>query len=271
MPAIQSLKKQLRGIASTQKLTKAMRTVATVKFSKLNGLHSRYAAYGHQCAQVLEQYGNELLEALGPANESAPAAVVVMASNKGLCGNFNSEVLNFAREKLEPMPSFRLITCGKKATAYFKGRQILPAEEWVPNDVPTYQESNDLLDRLLEWRRSGQISRVYVAYPHYESMVSQTPAWHELMNTAAGTSNQPMCTVPDRKTLLEKTALPVFRAAFYQLLLETAIGAQAATLMTMRSAYDTATEYRARLEGQINRMRQSAVTADVLETAAEWE
>lgn len=224
MPAIQSLKKQLRGIVSTQKLTKAMRTVATVKFSKLNGIHSSYAAYGCQCAQLLEQYGDELLASLGAVNEAAPVAVVVMASNKGLCGSFNSEVLNFAREKLEQLGAFRLIACGKKAAAYFKGRNLMPADEWVPNDVPTYQESSDLLDKLLEWRRSGQISRVYVVYPHYESMLKQTPTLHELLSNASHALNEQPCAIPDRETLLEKTALPVFRAAFYQLLLETALG-----------------------------------------------
>ena len=55
----------------------------------------------------------------------------------------------------------------------------------------------------------------------------------------------------------------------YEVLLETALGAQAATLMTMRSAYDTATEYSDQLETQINRLRQSAVTADVIETSGE--
>ena len=55
----------------------------------------------------------------------------------------------------------------------------------------------------------------------------------------------------------------------YKLALENALGAQAATLMTMRSAFDTATEYCEKLEGEINRLRQSAVTADVIETSAE--
>ena len=58
---------------------------------------------------------------------------------------------------------------------------------------------------------------------------------------------------------------------FYEIVLEAAIGAQAATLMTMRSAFDTATEYAENLEKEINRLRQSAVTADVIETSAERE
>ena len=57
MLAIQGLKKQLRGIRSTRKLTKAMRTVATVKFSKLNDMYGEHAKYGQQCRKVFKQYG----------------------------------------------------------------------------------------------------------------------------------------------------------------------------------------------------------------------
>ena len=64
-------------------------------------------------------------------------------------------------------------------------------------------------------------------------------------------------------------AAKIFMAVAYELILETALGAQAATLMTMRSAYDTATEYCEALESEINRKRQSAVTEDVIETSSE--
>lgn len=271
MPAIQSLKKQLRGICSTQKLTKAMQTVATVKFSKLNAVYGHYKAYGKQCERLLEQYGGALLEALGPVDHAAPAAVIVMASNKGLCGSFNSEVLGFATEQIRQLAGCRVFACGKKAIAYFKGRNVPLDAEFVLDDVPTYRDSCDLLEHLLEERRSGRISRVYLIYPQYGSMMKQMPVLRELLCDTAEADDELRLLVPDRQTLLANTAATVFRAVFYERILETALGAQAATLMTMRSAYDTATDYRLRLEGQINRMRQSAVTADVLETATEWD
>ena len=86
MPALQSLKKQLRGIRSTRKLTKAMKTVATVKFSQLNAIYGQYAAYGNECLKIYGQHSAALLEEVRAADPAAPAAVGVMAANKGLCG-----------------------------------------------------------------------------------------------------------------------------------------------------------------------------------------
>ena len=268
MPAIQSLKKQLRGIRSTQKLTKAMKTISTVKFSKLNTLHGRYAAYGKACSGMFAQFGAGFVDAIKMADPGAPNAVVVLASNKGLCGSFNAELLNFAKEKLTG--EYRLVACGKKAIQYFKSKNIPMEKEVVFGDIPSYEETAALLETLIEWRKTGKISGVYVIYPRYHNMMMQIPALHPLFKAEEQDETGSVLFVPDRSTIVEKSARTVFCAMFYSLVLEAALGAQAATLMTMRSAYDTATEYCVQLEGQINRKRQSAVTADVLETATEW-
>lgn len=271
MPAIQNLKKQLRGIRSTQKLTKAMKTTSTVKFSRLNGIYGAYAPYGKECGQVFARFGAGMAASVPAADPDAPAAVVVIAANKGLCGSFNSEVLSFAMQRLEEYPGCRLIACGKKAIQYFKGKNIPLEQEVVFEDIPTYEQSTRLLDQLLEWRQSGRISEIAVVYPQYINMMNQQPALQRLLHAEAEQEAGNVLYLPDRQTIVENAAKTVFHAMFYRLVLETALGAQAATLMTMRSAYDTATEYCTRLEGQINRKRQSAVTADVLETATEWE
>lgn len=271
MAAIQSLKKQLRGIRSTQKLTKAMKTISTVKFSKLNGLYSDYAAYGKQCEQMYRQFGSAFLEALGNAKEDAPEAVVVLAGNKGLCGSFNAEVLQYAKGYLEEHPSCCLVVCGKKAIQYFKGKNIAIEKEVVFEDVPSFEGASHLLDTLLSLRKEGKIGAVSVIYPHYRNMMFQQPMVKELFGKGVQGEEADFLFVPDSATIIERTARNLFHAMFYELVLETAVGAQAATLMTMRAAYDTATDYCTQLEGQINRLRQSAVTADVIETSAERE
>lgn len=271
MPTIQSLKKQLRGIRSTRKLTKAMRTVSTIKFSKLNTVYGQYSAYGNRCRKIYDQYGEVLLKALQESEVSAPAAVIVMASNKGLCGSFNAEVLNFASEELSRLGEVRLFACGKKAVRFFRGQNRPIEKEYILNDIPSYEESNALLEDILNLRRSGSVSKVYVIYSKYDNMMSQTPVVCELFSAGDAKEEESILFVPDRRTIMEKTALTIFRSMFYELVLESALGVQAATLMTMRSAFDTATQVCAQLEGQINRKRQSAVTADVIETSSERE
>lgn len=271
MPSIQSLKKRLRGVRSTQKLTKAMKSISAAKYSRLNGAYGKYAEYGRQCRDVFDRFRPGFLEAVRAGDVTAPPLYVVLTGNKGLCGSFNTEVLKFAGEELASRESYVLLACGKKAIRFFEGRGIPLEGRYVLHDEPTYEQSSALLDDMLRLRRAGRVSGVYVIYPRYVNMLTQTPAVCELLPPAGGDDapdgGEVLCE-PDRETFVARNAQEVFRAMFYDLVLQSALGAQAATLMTMRAAYDAATEYCAQLEGEISRKRQSAVTADVIETSS---
>ena len=270
MLKIQGLKKQLRGIRSTKKLTKAMRTVSTVKFSKLNEIYNEYSKYGKRCRDVFEQYGSFFENTFRAADPQAPSLVLVMASNKGLCGKFNAEILHFADEKLEEMDSALVAACGKMAIQYFQGKGRKLEKKYELQDIPFYGESNSIMEDILTWRQEGKISQVYIIYPQYVNMMIQMPKMCKLFSEKACEEEESnILFLPDKATVNKNVAKLVFHALFHEFILETALGAQAATLMTMRSAYDTATEYYEEIEGEINRMRQSAVTADVIETSAE--
>ncbi len=271
MPSIQNLKKQLRGVRSTQKLTKAMKTVSAAKFSRLNREFSQFAEFARQCREVFRRFQPDFLEAAGAWNSSAPPLYVVMAGNKGLCGSFNAETLKFADMVLAAEGDHMLIACGKKAVGHFKSRGAALEGEYIFGDEPTFEESSALLDHILQLHRSGQVSAVHVIYPRYGNMLTQTPSVSELLppvdQAGDGPEGRVLCE-PDRDAFVTESTEEVFHAMFYDLVLQTALGAQAATLMTMRAAYDAATEYCTRLEGEISRKRQSAVTADVIETSS---
>ncbi len=272
MPAIQVLKKKLRGIQSTQKISKAMKTISSIKISQLNAIYNNYNEYGSQCEKLYDAYKKELLGALPPINETAPVCYIVIASNKGLCGGFNSDLLKFADEEItKSNKDYMLIVCGKQAINYFNNKHIEYENSFIFNDIPDYSEANILLNYVIALRKSQKISSVKIIYQKYANMMKQTPCVQELFcddNTTKGESQTIL--MPDKQTVIENVAPTVFQSIFYKLLLEVALGANASTLMTMRSAYDTATEYCMQLESEINRQRQSAVTADVLETAAEF-
>ncbi|MBR4881138.1 MAG: F0F1 ATP synthase subunit gamma, partial [Clostridia bacterium] len=268
MPTIQNLKKQLRGIRSTRKLTKAMKTVSTVKFSKLNSVYTSFAPYGRECEKIYGKYEASFVNVLSAADPDAPALVVVMAANKGMCGSFNTELLNYALLQISEMKDLLLVTVGKKASGFFKKKGFDIAKEYIFDDVPSYEEASMLLDDIALWRSEGKVSKVIVIYQKYVNMMLQKPSRSELF-AVKGEDEEDfgLLFAPDRDSVISNTAMTVFGSMVYQLVLENAIGAQAATLMTMRSAFDTATEYCEKLEGEINRLRQSAVTADVIETS----
>lgn len=270
MPAVQNLKKQLRGIRSTRKLTKAMKTVSTVKFSKLNGIYNQFSAYGRECEKIYVKYETSFVKVLSAKDEAAPTLIVVMCANKGLCGSFNSELLSYAYGCLEQTKGYILATVGKKSADFFKKKGIAIEKEYVFDDVPSYADSDNLLSDIALWRSEGKVSDVLVIYPKYINMMVQKPSRCSLFSAKEDAEDDfSLYFAPDRESVINKTAMTVFGSMIYELVLETALGAQAATLMTMRSAFDTATEYCEKLEGEINRLRQSAVTADVIETSAE--
>lgn len=273
MASIQYLKKKLRGILSTQKLAKAMKTVSTVKFSRLNSIYGKFSAYGKQCAALYEAYRKETAAFLPPAADDAPVCMVILGADKGLCGNFNTDLFTFALSKIREEDAPYIITCGKKAVTYFKEKKIPVDQTFFFGDTPAYDDAGHLLKELIRLRAEGRISAVRIIYPRYRNMMLQMPTLQELFEAGESkdVAGEETLFFPDRETFIGKSAKEIFQSMLYQMLLETALGAQAATLMTMRSAYDTATEYRTQLESQINRERQSAVTADVIETSSERE
>lgn len=244
-----------------------MRTVATVKFSRLNGIFAEFSEYGRKCREVYEQYEASFAAAFPVKDKNAPALVVVIAANKGMCGSFNAELLSFARDCLKDYNGCQLVCVGQKATAYFTAKGFNIAKSYRFGDVPTLEESAQLLDYIADQRSRGLASEVKIIYPEYKNMMQQRPTLCSLFATEKCDLDTGVLFLPDKESMIEETARTVFASMLFELVLESALGVQAATLMTMRSAYDTATEYCIKLEGQINRLRQSAVTADVIETS----
>ena len=124
MPAIQILKKKLRGIQSTQKISKAMKTISSIKISQLTTVYNNYNEYGNQCEKLYEEYKTDLLGALPPINENAPVCYIVITSNKGLCGGFNSDLLKFAQEEMiNSNEDYILVAVGRQAINVFNSKQ----------------------------------------------------------------------------------------------------------------------------------------------------
>ncbi len=268
MATVQSLKKKLQTIRSTAKVTRAMKTASTVKYSKLSGIYAEYQKYADEYLSLYESYRSDLNSVFSCRNPEAPCCYVVITSNKGMCGAFNNEVLSFFSDMYV---NGIVISCGKKATEYFDKKDIAIEKEIVFNDIPAYEQVKELFSYIYTLLREGRISSVKTVYPEYINMIRQAPVCKELFNfEETEAEGEAPLFVPDRETVMRNLAEKVFLCVLYKRVLETALGAQAATLTAMRSAYDTACEYSAKLETEMNRKRQSQVTADVIEISSEF-
>lgn len=272
MPTIQNLKKKLQVILSTRKLTQAMKTASTVKYSKLSALYSDYEKYAEQCSRMYRNYQKDFNSVFSVKNPDAPVLYVALTSNKGMCGSFNTELVSFFEKILRSQESSpAVICCGKKGKDYLDSKKIPYSKAYIFSDIPSYSDACELFGEIKKLTESGKISSVKIVYPQYQNMMKQNPVCDDLF-TFGGESTEceePLF-VPDKQTVIINTAEKILISILYKKILETALGAQAATLTTMRSAYDTACEYSAQLETEINRKRQSQVTADVLEISADY-
>ncbi len=272
MPTIQSLKKKLQGIHSTKKLTQAMKTAATVKYAKLSALYSDFSRYEEQCNSMYQTYRDDINSVFSPKNPDASDLYVVLSSNKGMCGNFNTELLWFFEDILRKQKKSPVVfCCGKKGIEYFDNKKIPYSEAFVFDDIPSFSDASEFFRKIMKLIKNGEISDVKIVYPQYINTMKQRPVCEELLSFDKGApkGEEPLF-VPDKQTVINSTAEKILVSIVYKKILETALGAQAATLTTMRSAYDTACEYSTQLEMQINRKRQSQVTADVIEISSEY-
>lgn len=272
MATLPELKKKLRSIKSTEKMTKAMKTVSAAKYSKLNRLFGEYSQYSDSCFEVYKKFEEDINSYFPSSSRNAPPALFVFSSNKGMCGGFNTEIFSFTAEKLTSLPENTLVfPCGKRAVNYFTEKKLPFTKSFIFSDTPEEAQAEDFLDEILSLRKSGKISSVYFIYPKYKNVMMQIPTITELFTVQTSKTEEKEASdelfIPDKATVMKEIAKKVIFSAVFGIILETALGAQAATLTTMRSAYDTAVSYSAMLDIQINRKRQSEVTADVIETS----
>lgn len=272
MPTVQNLKKKLQVIRSIQKLTQAMKTASTVKYSKLSSLYGNYEQYADRCNTLYECYRNEFNSVFPLAGTDAPCCYIVMTSNKGMCGNFNTELLSFLENELKGTEKTPLVfVIGKKGVDYFDSKKISYDKAFVFDDIPSYTDAQKIFEHIKNLINESAVSAVKMVHPHYQNMMHQSPCCSNLFTFERTQQEEdPPLFVPDKDTVIQNTAEKILVCILYKKLLETALGAQAATLTAMRSAYDTACEYRVQLESEINRKRQSQVTSDVIEISSEY-
>ena len=268
MASLQELRKRLRSIQSTGQLAGAMRTAATAKYAKVGRLRDEFTPYARACGDMLRLLGSAGIERETKTAEPRDC-LVILGGNRGLCGGFNAELLRFLEDELRKREAPILLVGGRKAAQYLRERGAA-FEDFPLSDVPAYDEIIPLAERLRSLYVSGEAERVLVIYQSFRNMLTQIPAAAQLLPEAEsdGEEADAPLFLPDRETIGAQLAVSCVDARLYDLALENSAGAQAATIMAMRSACDNAEESAAELEITINRRRQAEVTSSVIETAS---
>lgn len=289
MPSLRDLKNRLRSVSMTGKLAGAMRIVAAAKYQKVSSLSSAGEPYANACEELYElvlkaeqaakreKGGRDAFDdGLGP-REGKPPMYVLVSGNRGLCGGYNHELFAFFGENIASKgDDYLLVICGRMAKEYCAEKGIAYIKEFEITDVPSHGEAAALFDYLSDAYENNKVSSVSFVCQHFHNMLKQTPEIKSFLptgenedNNKNGANSGEVLFVPDAATVKKQLEGFCRTAKLHSLLLSCASGAQAATLMAMRAAYDNAKSQAASLETVINRRRQAEVTQSVIETAAD--
>lgn len=267
MSAIKDLKKRLSAVQSTKQLTSAMKTVSSIKFSRINNILGGFREYSANFKKIMEDIGAYESD----ENEALKTTLYVLISgNRGLCGGYNIELFSYFDEIVKKTRDALFMACGKKAIEHCRQKDIPLLAAFDLPDIPDYSVSENLYKVLRSFLDEGRVDRVlFVCQKHINLLKRQPQTIAFLTPAAKDTLSDDYIFIPDKKTVLNELYSLYQNEAVYSVLLNCAAGVQAATLTAMRSAFDTASESAQALEISINRRRQADVTASVIETAAD--
>jgi len=263
MSSLLQLRTRLRTIRNLNSIFEALEVVTVVRTKKVK-----------EPFQGLERYLAPLREVLkGRVAEQklADKVLVVITSNRGLCGGFNNQVIGKAREFLARNPGTKLVLLGRFGEARFRKHAVPVAfadHEIVEKTEPA------LVAELLK-KLAGLKSEIYVAYNTYKSSVVQVPQLYRLYPVPAelaSEQNPPEILLePEPEELVEHLFAHFLSVRLFQIMLDSQMGELSARLMVLNGAIDTSKDITNKLTIQINKARQAAITKDLLEIVSTAE
>ena len=278
MPTLRELQKRHESAETIRQLSGAMRSAATAKFTKLCAALEAFSPYAEAMRELSRAVrdGGETQESAevkesAPKSASTPTLCILASGNRGLCGGYHQQLFSFfASDALGE--NVRVVTAGKKALDHCRAKKIPVEASFELSDVPTFEQAKDIAGYAEDLFSAREVSEVFICYQHFHNMLRSEPRNAVVLRRFGRGGNERddgAIFIPDRRSIEKELESRVFTVDVYDKLLSAATGAQAATLAAMRSAYENANTSIASLEISINRLRQAAVTAGVLETATD--
>lgn len=276
------LKGRIRSVQNTRKITRTMELVATSKLKRAQDRVVAARPYAEALRGVIADLVTpELAERFPLLRQPAPparggparAALILVTSNRGLAGAFNSNLIKEARRRIEALEeagyTVELHCVGKKGAGFFKYlRRPIAAERTDIGDNPRPEQAADLVGRLMAEYEAGQLASLDMVHCAFVSALSTPPTTSRLLpvEAPAGRTRKPDYLLrPDPDTLLAQL-LPLYvRNAAYRGLVETAAGEHGARRTAMKNATDNAGEILEVLKRTYNRQRQAAITQEISE------
>jgi F-type H+-transporting ATPase subunit gamma len=280
VPSLRDIRNRITSVKSTRQITKAMKMVAAAKLRRAQDAVLRARPY----AQLLDKaLGRVAARALAEGAAVDPllapraprvAEVVVITSDRGLAGGFNSNIIRrtqrFLTENADAYERIELATIGRKAKDFLRARKLEVRKDFVGvHQGLTYEKAEAIAQEYVARYLSGEVDAVFLCYNEFKSAISQVPVVFQLLpiQTPAGDAGGGIDFKyePSREGLLADLLPRHIIMQVWRALLESAASEHGARMSAMESATKNAEEMIAALTLQYNRARQAYVTKELME------
>ncbi len=279
------IRTQIASIKNTQKITRAMEMVAASKMRKTKDRMESTRPYSKKIAQIIKHLAQAKTEYQHPylvEREVKRVGVIVISSDRGLCGGLNSNLFRATLKQLSQWQKDNidvdLCTIGSKSSSYFSGINAnLVAQLAKLGDVPHLNDIIGVIKVMLDAFDEGKIDEFYVFSNEFVNTMTQKPAMVKLLPVVASEIEEPLndgqwqwdyIYEPEAKDVLDSLLVRYIESIVYQGLVENNACEQAARMVAMKSASDNATDLIDELQLVYNKARQAAITQEISEIVA---
>lgn len=298
MPSLKEFRNRIASVKSTRKITSAMKMVAASKLRRAQSQAEASQPYAARMADMLgrlvanmdgSQSGSPLMSGTGRDDVHL---LVVVTSDRGLCGGFNGSIVRLARQKIQELTkagkTVKMICVGRKAAAALKrdhASKILHVFEGLGKKRLTFPEAAQVSDYVLDALAREEFDVCTLLYNEFKSVISQVPAAQQLIplsveaqrtqdnDDAAADKDEeadkgPKALYefePSEERILAELLPRNLAVQIYRALLDSAAGEQAARMTAMENATRNAGDMIAKLTLKYNRARQAYITKELIE------
>ena len=283
MANARALDKRRKSIGNIRKITRTMELIATARYKKAMDRAAAVTEYTDRLAGIVSSLANSGTEVahplLEPRDNPVRARVLVLTSNRGLCGGYNGAILRAAMDRIAEMRKELDVivdVSGKRGVSGLAFRNVPTDREYLEfEDQPAYAEVEKIASRYLEDYITGRIDRLDVIYTRFISTSRQEATIETLLPlesladdddaTTGASINKEYEFLPSAESILEEIVPTSFKAKLFKYFLDAAVSEQVARMIAMKGATESAGDMIKELSMTYNRARQSQITGEIME------
>lgn len=279
MASLQDIRRRIRSVKSTQKITSAMNMVATSRLRRAKEAATSNKPYADKTAEVVREIASNATDFSHPLleiHETGKKIILVLASDKGLAGAYASNACKAAMNQIEDRSNTELVTVGRKARVFFRHRNYDIVKDYTGmSERPKYEHAQMIARYLMDRFTEGGVKEIEMIYTRFVSAISCVPEVVKLLPFTADKNSEEKSEgsglkaeyiyEPSAEAVLSHLLPQYLVTVIYAAMLQSAASELSSRMNAMSNATDNAGELIETLNLHYNKVRQAKITNEITE------